>query len=163
MILDASVLGRTLRVEVRGRDGSYTVSLDGKPFEVRVSHAAHGFSHLRIGGRGYEVGLEREAGGYRVVIDGANLLVELAEATRGGTPSVRHEHGPARLTAPMPGRIVRVLVPLGSQVAAGQGLVVIEAMKMENELRAPRAGCLQELRVSEGQAVEAGTLLAVLA
>ena len=63
----------------------------------------------------------------------------------------------------MPGRIVRLLSQPGADVVAGQGLVVIEAMKMENELRAPRAGRLLELLVREGQAVEAGALLAVVA
>jgi biotin carboxyl carrier protein len=62
----------------------------------------------------------------------------------------------------MPGRVVRVLETPGTDVQAGQGLVVIEAMKMENEIRAPRAGRLQEVTVREGQAVEAGTLLAVV-
>ena len=63
----------------------------------------------------------------------------------------------------MPGRIVRVLSQAGADVAAGQALVVIEAMKMENELRAPRGGQLLELLVREGQTVEAGALLAVVA
>jgi biotin carboxyl carrier protein len=62
----------------------------------------------------------------------------------------------------MPGRVVRLLVASGADVAAGQGVVVIEAMKMENELRSPRAGRVRELPVREGQAVEAGALLAVV-
>src|SRR5262249_26007362 len=64
--------------------------------------------------------------------------------------------------APMPGKLVRVLVAAGDEVVAGQGLVVVEAMKMENELRAPRAGRVKELPAREGQAVEAGGLLRVL-
>jgi biotin carboxyl carrier protein len=162
MIFDATVLGRTLRVEVRGNDGRYSVSLDGTPLEVSVSEAAHGFTRLRIGARSHELGLEREGSGYRVAFPGDSLTVELAPATRGGAAPARHDHGPARLTAPMPGRIVRVLSQAGADVIAGQGLVVIEAMKMENELRAPRGGRLLELLVREGQAVEAGTLLAVV-
>ena len=63
---------------------------------------------------------------------------------------------------PMPGRVVRVLSAVGNDVAAGQGLAVIEAMKMENEIRAPRAGRVQEVAVREGQAVEAGALLLVV-
>jgi biotin carboxyl carrier protein len=63
----------------------------------------------------------------------------------------------------MPGRVVRVLAAKGDEVAAGEGLVVVEAMKMENELRAPRAGRVAEVAVREGQAVEAGALLAVIA
>jgi biotin carboxyl carrier protein len=164
MIFDATVLGRTLRVEVRGSGGHYNVSLDGEPHAVSVSDAAHGLMHLRIGAHSHELGLEREGSGYRVCFPGDSLSVELASATaRGSAAPARPDHGPARLTAPMPGRVVRVLSQAGADVIAGQGLVVIEAMKMENELRAPRGGRLLELLVREGQAVEAGTLLAVVA
>jgi len=62
----------------------------------------------------------------------------------------------------MPGRVVRVIVPEGTPVEAGQGLVVVEAMKMENELRAPRQGRILQIAVREGQAVEAGALLVVV-
>jgi biotin carboxyl carrier protein len=62
----------------------------------------------------------------------------------------------------MPGKILRTLVAAGSPVEAGQGLVVMEAMKMENELRAPRAGTVRAVHVQEGQTVETGTLLAVV-
>jgi biotin carboxyl carrier protein len=163
MIFDATVLGRTLRVEVRGRDGRYSVTVDGRPLEVSANGVPAGFRSLRIGSRSHEVGLERQPLGWRVVLPGGSLLVELAAAAPGSASPVRHAHGPARLTAPMPGRVVRVLSEAGADVSAGQGLVVIEAMKMENELRAPRAGRVQELLVREGQAVEAGALLAVVA
>ncbi len=162
MIFDATVLGRTFRVEVRGSDGRYSVSLDGAPHAVSVSDAAHGLTRVTIDARGHELGLEREPSGYRVDFPGDSLCVELAVAARGAAPA-RRDHGPARLTAPMPGRIVRVLSEAGASVVAGQGLVVIEAMKMENELRAPRGGRLLELLVREGQAVETGALLAVVA
>lgn len=163
MIFDASVLGRTLRVEVRGRDGRYQVSLDGVLHEVWASDTAHGFRVFRIGTQSHELGLAREGDGYLVSFPGDSIEVALAESARGGAPAPRRDHGPARLTAPMPGRIVRVLSQQGADVAAGQALVVIEAMKMENELRAPRGGRLLELLVREGQAVEAGALLAVVA
>jgi len=163
MIFDASVLGSSYRVEVHGGDGRYRVVVDGEALEVELDRAAHGFAPLRLGTTTREVGLEPCAGGYRVVFGAFSLTVELAEAARGGAQVARHANGPAQLTAPMPGRVVRVLSAVGADVAAGQGLVVIEAMKMENELRAPRAGRVSELRVSEGQAVEAGALLAVVA
>jgi len=70
--------------------------------------------------------------------------------------------GPLTIVAPMPGRIVRVLVKLNETVVARQPLVVVEAMKMENELRAPRGGTVTEVRVSEGSSVEANTVLVVL-
>jgi biotin carboxyl carrier protein len=70
--------------------------------------------------------------------------------------------GPQRITAPMPGKIIKVLVEPGAAVAARQGLLVIEAMKMQNELRAPRDGRVKDVHVNEGDLVEAGRLLAVI-
>jgi len=162
MIFDASVSGRTVRVEVRGSSGRYTLRLDGKPLEVGVSDAAPGYRSLLIGSTSHELGIEREGDAYRVSFPGVSVVVALTEAARGSATVALREHGPARLTAPMPGRIVRVLSSAGADVVAGQGLMVIEAMKMENELRAPRGGRLTELLVREGQAVEAGALLAVV-
>ena len=74
----------------------------------------------------------------------------------------RADSGASRLTAPMPGKVVRVLVAPGDQVEARQPLVVVEAMKMENELTAPRAGAVTDVPVTEGMSVEAGRLLAVI-
>ena len=71
-------------------------------------------------------------------------------------------HGQVTIAAPMPGRVVRVLVAAGDEVAARQGVVVVEAMKMENELRAPRAGRVKEVSVTAGTPVEAGRILAVI-
>jgi biotin carboxyl carrier protein len=89
--------------------------------------------------------------------------VALREAAAAGALAPRAgTGGPFRLTAPMPGRVVKVLVEAGDTVAEGQGLVVMEAMKMENELRAPRAGRVKELPARERQAVEMGALLVVL-
>jgi biotin carboxyl carrier protein len=73
-----------------------------------------------------------------------------------------HASGPQRVVAPMPGKVVRILATLGQTVAARQPLVVVEAMKMENELRAPAAGVVSQIAVTEGQSVEAGALLVVI-
>ena len=163
MIFDASAAdGRTIRVEVRGGAGRYTLRLDGRPLQVSVGESGQGLKSLLIGAESHELGVEREGDLYRVSFPGASVVIALAEAVRGSAPLAPREHGPARLLAPMPGRIVRVLHPPGTDVAAGQGLLVIEAMKMENELRAPRGGRLTQLLVREGQAVEAGALLAVV-
>jgi len=162
MTFDATVGGRTVRVEVRGGEGRYTVVLDGSPIEVDLVTTGRPFASLLVGGESHEVAIERRPEGYVVLFPGDAVTVDLAEAARGTSPVVPRAHGPARLTAPMPGRVVRVLEAPGADVAAGQGLVVIEAMKMENELRSPRAGRVQEVAVREGQAVEAGALLAVV-
>jgi biotin carboxyl carrier protein len=73
-----------------------------------------------------------------------------------------HGGGPQRVTAPMPGKIVRLLVKAGDEVKAKQGLVVVEAMKMENELRAARDGRVREVPAAEGQSVEAGAVLLIV-
>jgi biotin carboxyl carrier protein len=159
---EATVDGRTVRVEVRGGDGRYTVALDGRPLVLDLQETSRDFVSLLIDGRNYEVGLERRPGGYRVVLPDDILDVELADAARGAVDVRKVPSGPTRVMAPMPGKIVRLLVAAGQDVAAGQGLVVMEAMKMENELKAPRAGRVRELPVREGQAVETGALVAVV-
>jgi biotin carboxyl carrier protein len=162
VIFEATVGGGTIRVEVRGGEGRYSLSLDGSPLEVDLVPAGRHLASLLVEGESYEVGLEKRPEGFVVQLPGDSVSVILAESARGATAPERRAHGPARLTAPMPGRVVRVLEAKGAEVAAGQGLVVIEAMKMENELVSPRAGHVLEVAVLEGQAVEAGALLALV-
>lgn len=163
MLFDATVDGRTIRVEVRAQDGRYQVTLDGRPLEVDHQETGAHFVSLLIGGKSYEAGLEKRPEGYNVVLAEDVLTVELRGASQAVLASARKpEGGPARILAPMPGRLVRVLVQPGQQVEAGQGLLVMEAMKMENELRSPRAGRVAELPVREGQAVETAALLVVV-
>ncbi len=163
MLFDATVDGRTIRVEVRPQDGRYLVTLDGRPLEVDHQETGAHFVSLLIGGKSYEAGLERRPDGYNVVLAEDVLTVELRGASQAALASVRKaEGGPARILAPMPGRLVRVLVQPGQQVEAGEALLVMEAMKMENELRSPRAGRVAELLVREGQAVETAALLVVV-
>src|SRR6185436_8200035 len=109
MIYDASVSGRSARVEVRGGAGRYTLRIDGTAIEVSVSDAGPGYRSLLIGATSHELGVEREGDAYRVSFPGASVVVTLAETARGGATLAPREQGPSRLTAPMPGRIVRVL------------------------------------------------------
>ena len=165
MNLEAAVDGKVHRVEVAGRGGRYTVTVDGQALDVDVRAVGSAFASLIVqpDGRSFDVGLEARPGGYRVVVGGQDFSVDLVETTRAGPASARRgAAGPARLVAPMPGRIVRVLAEPGQAVEAGQGLVVMEAMKMENELRSPRAGRVAEVHARERQAVEMGALLVVV-
>ena len=104
------------------------------------------------------------SGGLSVRVGGTPVAVSFnGRRRRGGAdPGADAGAGPQRLVAPMPGRIVRVLVKTGEAVAARQPLVVIEAMKMENELRAASDGRVAEIHVVDGQSVDAGALLAVI-
>jgi biotin carboxyl carrier protein len=163
----------TLRVEVggtthvvearRGRIG-FEVALDGRAVAVDVVAAGSRWS-LLLDGRSYEVVIDETAAGLSVHLDGHAVPVRIGGVTRfgrGGTAADAGSSGPRRITAPMPGRIVKVLVQPGDHVAARQGLIVVEAMKMENELRAPAPGRISEVRVTEGAKVEANAVLVVL-
>jgi biotin carboxyl carrier protein len=163
VIFDASVDGRELRVEVKRANGRFAVTLGDQRLEVDFVPADEHFASLLVAGKSYEVAFEPRAGGYAVFLPGDVLEVQLQDASRAvRAPARKASHGPARVHAPMPGKIVRVLVAVGDTVASGQGLLVMEAMKMENELRAARAGRVRELKVAEGQAVDTGALLVVL-
>ena len=93
-------------------------------------------------------------------IGGVRLAIEVEDPRKWNPagPS-RKAHGPEAIKAPMPGKVVRVLVAVGDDVAAGQGLVVLEAMKMQNEMKAPRAGRVASVAVKEHEAVNAGSVL----
>ena len=104
-------------------------------------------------------------GGLVVQTAGEEFPVEVLDprAWRGKHSGVLEAEGRRQILAPMPGKVVRVLVKQGDAVEAGQGLVVVEAMKMQNEIRSPKSGKIERLSVTEGQAVNAGEVLAVVA
>ncbi|HKQ50935.1 MAG TPA: acetyl-CoA carboxylase biotin carboxyl carrier protein subunit, partial [Pyrinomonadaceae bacterium] len=81
---------------------------------------------------------------------------------RGAAVSGGHAHGSSEIVAPMPGKVVRVLVEAGAEVEAGAGVVIVEAMKMQNEMKSPKAGRVASVQVREGATVNAGDVLAVI-
>ena len=123
---------------------------------------------IRIGTEVHRVVVQRRAGRgkYSLWVDGYRFDVEaLDERTRqirDVSAASAAPTGPAPVIAPMPGLVVRVRVAVGDRVEAGQGVVVMEAMKMENELRATAAGVVKSIEVQAGTAVEKGTLLVAL-
>ncbi len=114
-------------------------------------------------GRSYEVKIVPAAGGWAVDVDGHHFVLRVADPREGGRRSQLAAHGgPIRLSVPMPGKIVRILVEPGDTVEAGQGLIVVEAMKMQNEVKAPRAGRIVSLPAAPGASVTPGETLAIL-
>ncbi|HVR70784.1 MAG TPA: biotin/lipoyl-containing protein [Vicinamibacteria bacterium] len=163
MRLEALVDGRIVRVEVNGEGGRYTVVLDDRTLAVDARATGPRGMSLIVDGESHAAGVERRPGGYIVHLREDTLEVDLDDpGTAAAAAPRRAAAGPVRVAAPMPGRLLRVLVEPGQEVSAGQGLVVMEAMKMENELRAPRAGRVAEVHARERQTVETGALLVIL-
>lgn len=165
MKLEATVGGRCHQVTVERREGSYVVAVDGVERVLDVRKLEGDFYSILAEGRSYEVSVERRGEGYEVRHGAAWRLVGLSDHGRRARSEFlsRGGGGVERVVASMPGKVVRVLVSPGDRVAAGQGLLVIEAMKMENEIAAPRAGAVASIHVEAGLPVEAGALLAVIA
>jgi biotin carboxyl carrier protein len=144
--------------------GGLDVRIDGRPVEVDARLSASGGS-LLLDGVSYVVDLDDARGGTQAVVDGQAFRVQIEGdgVRRRGAPAQGSPGGGQRLVAPMPGKVAAVLVEVGQVVERGAGLVVLEAMKMENEFQATARGTVREIHVEAGQAVNAGDLLVVIA
>ena len=176
MTFEVEVGGRTFTVAVERTDrpGRLRVALDGVSRLIDVSRTSDfGLSLLDMGTVPLDRGTVPLSADVQIVPRGGHgeLLVGLRGRTIDVTVNGRrsahaegplHGHGQVTIVAPMPGRVVRVLVAAGDPVDVRQPVVVVEAMKMENELRAPRAGHVREIAVAPGTSVEAGRVLAVI-
>jgi biotin carboxyl carrier protein len=127
---------------VQPEPGVYSIMMDGRSYEARVEHAPD-MMIVVVAGHRYEI-----------------RVIDPRRWTRSG--AVGAGSGPQHLTAPMPGRVVRLLVGPGDEIVAGQGLLVVEAMKMQNEIKASRAGKVISIPVGVGSTVSAGETLAVI-
>jgi biotin carboxyl carrier protein len=169
LIVHVEAAGRTRAVEVRRNNGGFTVVLDGHEHTVDVSDIGATWS-LLLGTQSYEVAfVEGPDGAMMVHVDGQPVPVSVAPLRprwgargRGALEHGSGTAGPQRIAAPMPGKIVKVLVKPGDAVAARQGVVIVEAMKMENELRSQTSGTVSDVRVKEGDSVEAGAILVIV-
>ncbi len=148
------------RVSIRRRGDLFEVQVGECVYAVDAVTVGPGRLSLVVEGAQHEVSIHRESDGtYRVgsrsgsqVVELADPLTHLARASHGGSRA----QGRRTVKAYMPGRVVAVLAAVGEAVTAGQGIVVLEAMKMENEIRADHAGTLLAIHVAPGQAVEGG-------
>jgi len=171
MTFEIDVRGRvrTVSVEIIGTappgSGRLRVRVDGVTHEVESRRTDLGLSLLcGDSGRVIDVAVTERAGG-DLLLQFPRFMVEASvDARRYRRPGAGPvaAHGDLRVTAPMPGRVVRVLVQPGDQVEVRQGLVVVEAMKMENEITSAKAGRVKEVAVAPGQSVESGRLLVIV-
>jgi biotin carboxyl carrier protein len=160
--ISAKTGNRVLEVVIERANGTYRVDVDGVRYEVD-SHKLEGdFFSILTGGKSYEISVETTRDGYRVRHGAAVQLVTLSDPSRRARDARHGSGGPASVLSVMPGKVVRLLVAAGDEVEAGQGLLVVEAMKMENEIAAPRAGRVRSVSVQNGQTVESGAELLVI-
>ena len=170
MTFEIDINGRTRTVAIeRTADRHYRVSLDGQILSVDAARVGvYGLSLLIDGDDRTSHDIQVTPGaaaGELLVTHGGRTMTATVNGRRtgrGGADSGGGAHGEQAVLAPMPGRVVRVLVALGDEVAVRQPVVVVEAMKMENELRSPKAGRVKELNVAPGTSVDAGRVLLVI-
>lgn len=160
-----------LEIEIAGKnrvidwqpDGA-TAMLDGSPLAVEAHLLRPGVLSLLIDGRAWRVVLDTEAGEPSLHLADERIAygVNDPRSLKARRARAAGADGPKAIKASMPGRVVRVLAQKGDPVEAHQGVVVIEAMKMQNELKSPKEGKVAELRVAPGDTVAAGDVLAII-
>ena len=161
MKLSAQVGERSREVVVEPlEEGRFRVAIDGVERVADARRVGPTTWSLLLGDQAVTVDVEPgKDGDLLVEVRGTAVPVKLLDARKkllaaAQARGVRAHQGPTPVASPMPGKVVKVLVKPGDAVAAGQGVAVVEAMKMENEIRAPRAGTVRAVHVKEGQAVE---------
>jgi len=164
MVYNVSIDGKNYRLELERADGRWQCRLDGCEIEIDAVLARPDVLSILIDGKAYEIKRERTANDLHLWMSGARYAVDLQDprSLRSRRSHAGDDHGPRKLVAPMPGKVVRLLVPEKSAVETGQGVIVVEAMKMQNEIKSPKKGVLQKVLVSEGSAVNAGEVLAIV-
>jgi len=162
LIYDVIIGEKTYRVELVRAGSSWSCRLDGRDFPVDVVSPQPGHLSLLVDGRSYDVKQEAGAAETNIVVGHERFTAAVRDprSLRGRRSADSPGQGARKVTAPMPGKVVRILAGVGTDVEAGQAVLVIEAMKMQNELKSPKKGKVSKLTVKEGDAVEAGQTLA---
>lgn len=165
MKFEIQIAGRTRVVELTRNSEAWRIALDGKEVDADAVQIAPGTFSILLDGKSYEVRVTPVANGALKLQSGEyEFAAEVADprAWRGRKHGALEAEGRQQVVAPMPGKVIRVLVAAGQKVETGQGLLVVEAMKMQNEVRSPKGGVVERLTAKEGQTVNAGEVLAVI-
>ena len=163
MLYDVTIDGKNYRLDLNRADGRWSCRLDGQDVEVDAVLVRPDVLSLRIENLAYEVKSELVANDLHLWVGDARFAAEVRDPrSLRGRARAGDDHGPKKITAPMPGKVVRLLVREGDEVEAGAGVAVVEAMKMQNEIKSPKKGKIQKILVSEGATVNAGDVLAIV-
>jgi biotin carboxyl carrier protein len=154
---------QTRVVELERNSERWKITLDGEPVDADVVETADNTLSILLNGQAFEVHITPAPDGtLKVQTATQEFAAQVADprAWRGRRHGALEAEGRQQVVAPMPGKVVRVLVTAGDKVESGQGLLVVEAMKMQNEIRSPKSGTVERLLAKEGQPVNAGEILA---
>lgn len=167
MKLTAQVSGEDHEVSLNFESEKATAAIDGRGYEVDVRPLARGEYLLLQGASVYKcrvLNKDTARASLEVNLQGHSYDIKISDPKRLGRGQAAglHDHGAAEIISPMPGKVVRVLVKAGTKVAAGAGIIVVEAMKMQNEMKAPKAGTVVSINAEDGATVNAGDVLAVI-
>ena len=151
-------------LDLKKSDSGWECQLDGETIPIDVALVQPDVLSIVVHGRSYEVKRERMATQTNVWVGDRCFEVELSDprSLRSRNKSSANEAGPRRIFAPMPGRVVRILIGEGSLIEAGQSVVVVEAMKMQNEIKSPKKGVVKKMMATPGAAVNPGDVLAII-
>lgn len=163
MLYDVTIDRKKYRLDLNHADGRWSCTLDGCALQIDAVLARPDVLSLRIGDKCYEVKSEHVGGDWHVWVGSARFAAEVRDPrSLRGRSRATDDHGPRKITAAMPGKVVRVLVNEGQEIEAGAGIAVVEAMKMQNEIKSPKKGIVQKIPVKEGDALNAGDVLAIV-
>ena len=164
MNCEVRVNEKLYRLELDYSEGRWRCQLDGKELNIDAVLTRPNVLSLLLDGKAYEIKRELTPGDLHLWVGSSRYSVEVSDSRsfrnrKGGTAT---NQGPQRLAAAMPGKVVRILLQEGARVEAGQGILVIEAMKMQNEIKSPKAGRIQRVMVNDGDALNAGDVVAIV-
>jgi biotin carboxyl carrier protein len=162
MIYEVSIGAKVYRVDLARNGEGWTCTLNGRQMPINVITIQGGTLSILLDGKSYEVKQEVTTAENNIVLGNQRFatLVRDPRSLQSRRITDAVGQGPRKITAPMPGKVVRIMAAPGAEVEAGQAVIVIEAMKMQNELKAPKSGVVKKINVAEGAAVDAGQALA---
>jgi len=164
MVYDVTINGKQHQLDLERADAGWRCRLDGREIHVDAVLARRDVLSVLIGGKAYEVKREWTATDMHLWVGSTRYAAELRDprSLRSRRGAVTDERGPRKLLAPMPGKVVRVLIGEQQAVEAGQSILVVEAMKMQNEIKSPKKGIVKKIVAAEGANVNAGDVLAIV-
>ena len=162
MKYEADIDGHQISLEVEQRNGRVLATISQRSYDLEVVSLEPGVYLMFLGDQVREARVwSADANSLRVTLGGRLFRASIIDRKHRRTTEHRPE-GQQQLRAPMPGKVVRVLLRPGDEVSTGQGVIVVEAMKMQNEIKSPKSGRILEIRVAEGATVNANQVLAVV-